>query len=259
MDFESSTYDSSGIDSSAEELKLLERLRAGYQHMDEQEKSLKQQIYRYQDEVAQLRSHVPSGSTHIQDQSSISDINSVSSEVSTDALLQKIDHNIVPVYESGTSLCDHVIRSKKPTRTDFHREFVADLERFSKVKCTEADRILKYLKTGKKYRIEATFNSSEASDLFRKMSSEITRLSSEKAETEAKLDHVLSLVKRYTEEHKKKKSEKELLLSRLREAEQETRDIYQFISDLFPQFSNGQTVSRENAKSVLVAVAKCLK
>ena len=131
------------------------------------------------------------------------------------------------------------------------------------MKCTEADRILKYLKTGKKYRIEATFNSSEASDLFRKMSSEITRLSSEKAETEAKLEHVLSLVKRYTEEHKKKKSanksEKDLLLSRLRESERESREIYQFISDLFPQFSNGQTVSRQNAKSVLVAVAKCLK
>ena len=95
------------------------------------------------------------------------------------------------------------------------------------------------------------------------MSQEITRLSSEKSATEAKLEHVVSVVKRYSDDRRKKKraskSDEDLLSSRLRESERECREIYQFIQDLFPEFSNGQPVSRENAKSILVSVAKCLK
>lgn len=269
MDFESissSTCESSGIDSSAEELKLLEKLRIGCQYLDDQEKSLKQQIYRYQDEMANLRSRGSSGSPKsVSTMMSMPSGSDASSDMSTDALLQRIDHNMVPPYESETFVYEPVVKyierpaSRKQSKTDFHREFVEDLERFGRVKCTEADKIIKYLKTGKKYNIEANFTSSEASDLFRKMSGEITRLSAEKTEIEAKLEHVLSLVKKYTDDHKRKRHKEKHLHSQMQQSQQECHEIYQFIGDLFPQFSNGQVVCRENAKSILLSVAKCLK
>jgi hypothetical protein len=132
------------------------------------------------------------------------------------------------------------------------------------VRCTEADQILAYLKTGKQYKIEARLDLAESNELFAKMSEEISELKIAKRNLEEELERVCRLTENYAKEHERRKVKRSQELAKLAANAKSAQDSHiqlcQFIVQLFPQFVHGgELTGPDQARRILLAVAQRLR
>jgi hypothetical protein len=140
-------------------------------------------------------------------------------------------------------------------KTDAHEKFVRDFERHTTNRCWEADQILGYLRAGKPYRLSVTFDTQSSSDLFDKMSKDISRLSQEKATMESQVQKLCSLIDRYAKDHERRKQQRIHETETIRKLEQEKLDLCLFVHQLFARFVKpGEPVTMDNIRELLVTL-----
>lgn len=238
----------SDVDSSAEELQLLQKLRSDVRGSYEGELTMRQQLSKYEAEISMLKQQ-------------LSDRTSTSSAeepqgTSVSSLLKN--------FSDSDNL--HPSRSQKaepfsvwPIKQN-RKAFIEEMEQFSSCKCQEADRIIQSLKASDKSHATARFRDRDSTLLFKKMSREIEKLSAEKEQVEAKLRDVLTQLSRFKKDQlarqERRRAETAKISENMIKIERERDSMYQFIADLFPQFTSGEKLTEDSVKQILISVSK---
>jgi hypothetical protein len=202
------SQNSSDTDSDSQEMQLLARLRDRTRAAYQSEVSLKEKLSQYKNKVKTLKNQLsesgaPSSTSSRASQSSAPSSTTSQRRLSVRSATPR-SPSICPPSECAPR--ESSIRSE--TKTESHRRYVRDLENYAKVRCSEADQILSYLRSGKPYTIEACFSSSESNELFTKMSQEIAELTAANRTLQAQLDEVCRLAETYSRDHARRKTKR---------------------------------------------------
>lgn len=234
----------SDVDSSAEELQLLQKLRSDVRGSYEGELTMRQQLSRYEAEISMLKQQ-------LSDRTSTS-----SAEEPVSSLLKN--------FSDSDNLRPSRIQKAEPFSVwpikQNRKAFIEEMEQFSSCKCQEADRIIQSLKAGDKSHAKARFHDRDSTLLFKKMSHEIQKLSAEKEQVEAKLKDVLTQVSRFKKDQiarqERRRAETAKISQNMLRIERERDSMYQFIADLFPQFTSGEKLTEDSVKQILISVSQ---
>jgi predicted component of type VI protein secretion system len=143
------------------------------------------------------------------------------------------------------------------TPTDAHRRYVDELEQYAKVCCSDDDPILNYLRTGRRYAIQASFSTTESNELFTKISQEFSDLNEANRDLKSQLEHLCSLTDTYAAEHERRKSKRSALVERATTADDSLRDLCELIARMFPHaVEPGKSANIEQALRILLSVSQ---
>jgi hypothetical protein len=243
----SDSYHSDETDSDSHELQLLAQLRDRTRSAYESEMTLKEKVARYKNKVKDLKNQLSESHTSPQSSES-SSRTSNSSPPSTSHKSFSSKSSTRSNSSSPSPISDSV-----PPKTETHRQYVKELEQYAKVRCSDADQIISYLRTGKRYAIQACFSSSESNELFTKMSEEISNLTITNRRLEHQLQKVCLLAETYSRDHARRQSK------RSKPIEDSHRQLCEFICQLFPQYSTpGEAPNTDHCRRILLSVSKNL-
>ena len=234
---------SSDIDSSAEELQLLKKLRLEVQDSYEGELTMRDQLTKYRAEITELKKQLSDKT---------STYSSEEHEMSTASLVR----NLGGSEPSSLGVKGFRIRTRPVKQS--HKEYIEELEQFAGSKFWEAEKIIRTLKAGESSLTDTTL---ESGSTLKRMAQERARLVAEKEMAEAKLQNVLDQVNRFKKQHQARQEKRRVetlkLMQSMKQLEAERNEIYQLIANLFPQFASPvDKLTATHIKQILLSVSK---
>ena len=236
---------SSDIDSSAEELQLLKKLRLEVQDSYEGELTMRDQLSKYRAEITELKKQLSDKT---------STYSSEEREMSTASLVRNTGGSET---SSVGAKGFRVQRRVKQT----HKEYIAELEQFADSKFWEAEKIIRTLKAGESSLTSTTMVDPESGFVPKRMARERDRLVAEKEMAEAKLRSILHQVNKFKKQHQARQEKRRMetfkLIENMKQLEAERNEIYQLIAKLFPQFASPvDKLTATHIKQILLSVSQ---